>query len=293
MSNPLQEDRGLIRVHAACVEMHAVWRVTPCHDIGIDGQIEFLEHATDVASTGKIVAVQIKSGPSFFKHADGDDFKYYPSAKHIRYWRALKFPVLLILHNPDTDLTIYADVKTQLESDGPIRASKHQTLTGASRDDILAICDRMDDPNRMLGPPKLADQELGYEDQPEIVDPELTKAEATLDSFGDNWFEETEGQQAFDAYTETLQRKQAEQFTRDFLPTLPADVRDQRSELVNGILALLQACRDCVSWDDRSEYKLSSWIDHVPEEMLPYTSLPNLLTIQKSLLQYLKIHQDM
>ena len=139
----------------------------------------------------------------------------------------------------------------------------------------------------------LRDHELGYEHQPEIADAELAKAESTLDSFGDDWFESADGQKAFDDYTETLYRKQAEQFIRDFLPILPADVRDQRTDLVNGILDLLQACRDCDSWNDCSEYKLSSWIEHVPEEMLPYTSLPNLLKIQQSLMQYLKIHQDM
>ncbi len=62
MVDPLQEDRGLIQAHAACVAMHAIWRPTPCHDLGVDGQIEFLEEGDSVISTGKIVAAQIKSG---------------------------------------------------------------------------------------------------------------------------------------------------------------------------------------------------------------------------------------
>ncbi len=147
--------------------------------------------------------------------------------------------------------------------------------------------------NDAIADDALYDYELGYEHQPEVADPEIEEAESTLDSFGDDWFDSEDGRKAFDAFTKTLHSKQAEQFTRDFLPTLPEDVRDQRKELANGISALLQACRDCDSWDDRSEYKLSGWIEHVPEEMLPYTSLPNLKKIQQSLMQYLTIHQGM
>ena len=51
--------------------------------------------------------------------------------------------------------------------------------------------------------------------------------------------------------------------------------------------------RNCKSWDDRSEYKLPSWLDQVPEEMIPYTSLPNLLRITDSLKGYLDVHRKM
>ncbi len=192
---------------------------------------------------------------------------YAMKVTHLRNELALFRKVSFTVYGPQTTATLFR---------APPTVTRHDLLINdAITDDVLH------------------DHELGYEHQPEITDPELAKAESMLDSFGDDWFESKDGQQAFDAYTETLHRKQAEQFTRDFLPTLPADVRDQRTELVNGILVLLQACRDCDSWDDRSEYKLSSWIEHVPEEMLPYTSLPNLLKIQQSLIQYLRIHQDM
>jgi len=90
-----------------------------------------------------------------------------------------------------------------------------------------------------------------------------------------------------------LEQKQAEQFSQDFLPTLPTEITDRRTRLVDGNATPLLACRDCDSWDERSEYKLSSWIEHVLEAMLPFTSLPNLVKIQEVLLQYLKVHQEM
>lgn len=192
---------------------------------------------------------------------------YGMKATHLRNELALFRNVSFTVYGPQTTATLFR---------APPMVSRHDLLI-----------------NDAIADDALHDHELGYEHQPEITDPELAIAESTLDSFGDDWFDSEDGKKAFDAYTETLHRKQSEQFTRDYLPTLPADVRDQRTKLVKGILAVLQACRDCASWDDRSEYKLSSWIEHVPEEMIPYTSLPNLLKIQKNLMQYLKIHQNM
>ncbi len=156
MPNPLQEDRGLIRIHEACVAMKAIWRPTPCHDVGVDGQIEFLDETDPVTSTGKLIAVQVKSGPSYFKHENVNGYKYYPSRKHVRYWRALNLPVLLVLHNPDTNLTVYSEIKPQLKTEGPIFVSNSQVLCGASRNDILDICSRVDDPKRFLGQLKKA-----------------------------------------------------------------------------------------------------------------------------------------
>ena len=52
-------------------------------------------------------------------------------------------------------------------------------------------------------------------------------------------------------------------------------------------------CRKSSAWDDRSEYKLPQWLEHVQEEMIPYTSLPNLMTINENLREYLKRHIQM
>ena len=147
--------------------------------------------------------------------------------------------------------------------------------------------------NDLITNDALHDHELGYEHLPEVLDEELTRAEQGLDAFGDDWFDSDEGKEAFDTYMATLHRRQGEQFTQHFLPTIPANVRDERAGLVSDATSLLLACRKCTSWNDRSEYKLGSWIEHVPQEMIPFTSLPNLLRIRESLLQYLKIHQQM
>jgi hypothetical protein len=134
----LQEDRGLVKIHAVCTKMHAIWRPTPCHDLGIDGQIEFLEVNT-AYSTGYILAVQSKSGPSYFTHEDNDTVKYYPDRKHREYWKRLTLPVVLILHDPERDLTVYSRVKNQLTGDGPIVLRMSDVFSPSVRDELLGI----------------------------------------------------------------------------------------------------------------------------------------------------------
>jgi len=137
----LQEDKGLIEIHKICIEMDAIWRPTPCHDLGIDGQIEFLERGTHV-STGCIIAVQAKSGPSYFRCADANQVKYYAEEKHRRYWSRLNLPVILVLHNPEDNTTLYANVKSNregLQNDVSIKINKDNKFCNTCRDALITL----------------------------------------------------------------------------------------------------------------------------------------------------------
>lgn len=136
MSNPLQEDKGLVEIHSICIKMNGIWRPTPCHDLGIDGQIEFLEIGTSI-STGHIIAVQSKSGPSFFTNHDDKFVKFYPKEKHRIYWRRLKIPVILILHNPEDGETLYTKIKPQLDNTGPILVAKKDIFDVSCRNLLI------------------------------------------------------------------------------------------------------------------------------------------------------------
>jgi len=137
-ANFLQEDKGLVKIYEVCTQMDAIWRPTPCHDLGIDGQIEFLEPNT-ACSTGYIIAVQSKSGPSYFRNEDNGIVKYYPDRKHREYWKRLALPVVLILHDPERNLTVYSRVKNQLAHSGPIVLRKSDVFCPSVRDDLLGI----------------------------------------------------------------------------------------------------------------------------------------------------------
>jgi len=141
----------------------------------------------------------------------------------------------------------------------------------------------------------LHEHEKGYEHLPAVDDDELRALAEVVDSFGDELelFESEEGMRALDEYEEFVLKKEKEQFVSTFLPTLPPDVAKRRTELVAQAQFLLTKCRKCKSWDDKSELKLSSWVEHVPEVMIPCTSLPNLLRIVENLKEYLEIHRRM
>jgi hypothetical protein len=138
MPDILTEDLGLAKIHLVCAGMSAIWRPTPNHDLGIDGQIEFLELET-VVSTGVILAVQSKSGSSYFGRQAGDAVLYYPTEKHRAYWSRIQLPVILVLYNPEDDVLIFTSVKPQLRKGGPLRVSTTSVFAMSSRDELLRM----------------------------------------------------------------------------------------------------------------------------------------------------------
>ncbi|HBA6539673.1 TPA: DUF4365 domain-containing protein, partial [Escherichia coli] len=86
-----QERLGVNAVAEAIAKIGQIWRETPMADVGIDGQIEYV--SPEGFATGRMIAVQIKSGPSFFQESQGD-WVFYPEEKHRFYWERFPLPVL-------------------------------------------------------------------------------------------------------------------------------------------------------------------------------------------------------
>ena len=76
----------------------------------IDAQVEVVEFHQP---TGKLIALQIKTGHSYFrKH--GEDYVFHGKQRHLDYWTNHSLPVFLILHDPDRNLTIWQKVERHL-----------------------------------------------------------------------------------------------------------------------------------------------------------------------------------
>jgi hypothetical protein len=114
-----QERLGVNAVAEAIAKIGQIWRETPMADVGVDGQIEYVN--PEGFATGRMIAVQIKSGPSFFKESYGD-WVFYPEEKHRFYWERFPLPVLIIIHNPDTNLSYWQDVRRALRAAKPTDA---------------------------------------------------------------------------------------------------------------------------------------------------------------------------
>jgi len=107
------ERLGVNSVAEAIAKLGLIWRETPMADIGIDGQIEYVDK--EGFATGRIVAVQIKSGKSFLKEK-GTSWVFYPEQKHRLYWERFPLPVLIILHDPEINRSYWQDIRQSLRT---------------------------------------------------------------------------------------------------------------------------------------------------------------------------------
>ncbi|MBQ1049225.1 DUF4365 domain-containing protein [Micromonospora sp. C51] len=68
-------------------------------DYGIDAHVEVVD-GRDVR--GRLLALQIKSGGSWFREKATDGWWYRPDPDHVRYWTNHALPVVVVLYNPAT-----------------------------------------------------------------------------------------------------------------------------------------------------------------------------------------------
>jgi hypothetical protein len=119
-TNYAQERQGIAAIQSYAALRRQIWRETRTGDVGVDGHIEFVTQ--DGCATSQIVAVQVKSGLSYFDKRSARGWKFYPEDKHRNYWEFFPLPVLLVLHNPESGIAYWADVRQALRNPGAKRA---------------------------------------------------------------------------------------------------------------------------------------------------------------------------
>lgn len=117
-------------------------------DFGIDAQVE--PRNEEGKGSGKLVALQIKSGASHFIRR-GNGYVFYGERRHLDYWDMHSLPVLLVLHNPTDGMTLWQHVERDLvvenaneNGNWSIAISPSRTLTAESSCAILDIIQRYD-----------------------------------------------------------------------------------------------------------------------------------------------------
>tara|TARA_B110000196_G_C21140056_1_gene663286 strand:- start:511 stop:1059 length:549 start_codon:yes stop_codon:yes gene_type:complete len=97
VSNNSNTDRvGIQTVGMQFEEVGYVFREQPISGYGIDAQIEIVKNKN---ATGKLAALQIKSGISFFEEEIVEGFIYRGDTSHLKYWLNHSLPVLIVLCN--------------------------------------------------------------------------------------------------------------------------------------------------------------------------------------------------
>lgn len=105
----MQTERiGVAAVNLIFEEMGFAFREQPIEDYGIDA---IIEERTSGYLSGKLIAVQIKSGESFFNGTDKATF--YVDEKHYEYWLNYSIPVILVLYNPESKLCVYQIIEKE------------------------------------------------------------------------------------------------------------------------------------------------------------------------------------
>lgn len=111
-----QTDRaGIHAVGAIFTRLKWIFREQPTSDYGIDAQAEKLN--ADGTAGGKLIALQIKTGTSYFRRR-GDGYVYYGEERHREYWVNHSLQVFLILHDPQSGLTLWQRIERHLIEEG-------------------------------------------------------------------------------------------------------------------------------------------------------------------------------
>jgi len=84
-----------------------LFREQMVHDFGIDAHVET---TNENYPTGQLIAIQIKSGMSFFSEKNDDSYIFRTEDKHIKYWSNHTLPVILVLYNTDDEILYWQDV---------------------------------------------------------------------------------------------------------------------------------------------------------------------------------------
>lgn len=127
-----------------------VFREQPIEDYGIDA---IIENKDDNYLLGKLIAIQIKSGDSYFKEVVDDRAVFRGDIKHYNYWLNHSLPVIIVLYSPTKDKCIWEVIDKQTakkcESGWKIEIPLNQVLDN-SKEKLNEIANKQSEYERRL-----------------------------------------------------------------------------------------------------------------------------------------------
>ena len=91
------------------VQLGFAFRAQSVRDFGIDAHAELIENEKP---TGRLLAIQLKSGSSYFAETTEDAFVFRIDAEHIKYWLNHSLPVLICLCDVDQSAIYWEHVNS-------------------------------------------------------------------------------------------------------------------------------------------------------------------------------------
>ncbi|WP_313758855.1 DUF4365 domain-containing protein [Tissierella sp.] len=106
------ENKGIIKLKEIVNENNCIYRDVPGEtDTGIDGFIEFVDSEN---VTGQIVAVQVKTGNSYFNKTN-NEFELYIDKDKLDYWKNYMLPVIIFFYLPLEERGAWVPIKEFIE----------------------------------------------------------------------------------------------------------------------------------------------------------------------------------
>lgn len=139
-NTPDIERIGVSKLETLFSQVGWKFREQPIKDFGIDAQVEMFDNNNP---SGKLIAIQIKSGLSYFGEETDDTYVFRPKPKHVEYWTNHCLPVIIVLYKPDSEQFYWAKADMQfITSTGKgfkIEISKRQILDISNIRDLATL----------------------------------------------------------------------------------------------------------------------------------------------------------
>lgn len=136
--NNIIERNGVLSVAKIVNEMGCIWRETFHNDVGLDGQIEYVDNDGNV--TGHLIAVQVKAGQSYLC-GNNEEIVYYPNKKHIAYWESFPIPIVIIFYDDKLNIAYWHDIRRNLRSKkSKVVIPKTQIFDPGQKNKIFESC---------------------------------------------------------------------------------------------------------------------------------------------------------
>src|SRR5260370_36710345 len=143
MAPPNAERMGVAAANLEFSSWGWAFRSQEVEDYGIDAHVEPFDGPD--RPIGRMLALQIKSGDSYFREDADGGWWYRGENKHLRYRLGHVLPVLVVLYNPDSK-TLYWQHVTEdrveyTDREWKIVIPRHQVLSAGAAAELRAIAD--------------------------------------------------------------------------------------------------------------------------------------------------------
>src|SRR5262245_47724123 len=139
----ITDAEGVSAVEHRILQLGWLFRRQFTFDYGIDAHIEV---RADSQPKGRMLAVQIKSGHSYFERADENAIEFRGKLEHLDYWLEHDLPVIVILYDPTTKefcwQVVTVDNAVRGTNGWKMLIPRNQALDAASLDRLLKIASR-------------------------------------------------------------------------------------------------------------------------------------------------------